>query len=372
MADNKKKILLVGNCYTTIASFRRELVIELVKLGYDVYVAFPEHSHGEIETGEDFAKEVGCHFLELRIERRSKKILKEVKAISELKKILVSINPDCVLTFTIKPNIYMGYLCKKRRIPYIMNITGLGSGLNDGTLRWALLLLYKNVANGAEKVLFQNKNDYQCFAKGGYKGKNAIFVPGSGVNLHKYLVKPYPKSDPCCFLFTARVMREKGIDEFIEAAKAFGDRTDISFEICGDCEEKYDSVLKKLSEEGVIVYHGRVSDVIPYLEKSSCVIIPTFYNEGISNCLLEAAAIGRPIITTDRPGSRETVDDGISGFLVEEKNADSLIAAIKRFLDLSYFERETMGIMGRNKIEKEFNREIVIDIYLKLLGDAID
>lgn len=367
-----KKILLIGNCYTTVAGFRKELVVELVRQGYDVYVSFPNHSHGESEKGEEFAEETGCSFIEIKINRRTINIFDEFGSFLRIKSVIKKVKPNCVLLFTIKVNVYGGMICAMKNIPYIINVTGLGSGLDRDIIGKLLRPLYICCANKANVVLFQNKSDYQYFIKAGYADTNAIFVPGSGVNLKRYQLLPFPKTDNCMFLYTARVMKEKGIEEFLAIARAFEHDKKVSFEICGDCEEDYKGELEKLSKMGIIKYHGRVSNVIPYLQNCSCVVIPSFYHEGISNCLLEAAACGRAVITTNHPGCKEVVEPGVTGYLVKIKDTNDLLRAINEYLNIPFDSKEKMGRMARKKVEHEFDRNIVVTTYLKMISKISD
>ena len=174
------------------------------------------------------------------------------------------------------------------------------------------------------------------------------------------------------FLYTARVMKEKGIEEFLAIARAFEHDKKVSFEICGDCEEDYNGELEKLSKMGIIKYHGRVSNVIPYLQNCSCVVIPSFYHEGISNCLLEAAACGRAVITTNHPGCKEVVEPGVTGYLVKIKDTDDLLRAINEYLNIPFDSKEKMGRMARKKVEHEFDRNIVVTTYLKMISKISD
>ncbi len=362
-----KRILLLGNCYTTIVHFRRELIEYLVKYGYDVWISFPNHSHGEKETGEDVAREIGCRFIELKMDRRTANLVKEITLINSISHLIKTLHPDCVLTFTIKPNIYCGYICRKLRIPYIMNITGLGSGLGSGLIGKMLIGPYVNSANKAYKVFFQNSNDHSFFISYGYKDINADYLPGSGVNLEKYHILPYPKNKKIVFLYNARIMKEKGIDEYLRVAKHYMHDKNIEFHICGDCEDKYEKELKELSDQRIVIYHGRVSDMIKHLEECNCVILPSFYNEGISNCLLEAAACARPIITTDHPGCREVVENGVNGYLIKKKCADDLSLKVESFINLDREKQINMGKKGRIIVEKKFDRQIVIEKYASVI-----
>lgn len=195
-------------------------------------------------------------------------------------------------------------------------------------------------------------------------------LPGSGVNLQNYTVSEYPNGETIHFVFVSRIMKEKGIDQYLEAAKVIRARyPETRFHICGFCEQAYENRLKQMTDEGVIIYHGLVKDMASVYAKMSCTIHPTYYPEGLSNVLLESAACGRPIITTNRSGCREVIDDGINGYVVEEKNTQDLIDKIELFLTKSREERKQMGLAGRKKVEREFDRKIVIEKYISILTE---
>jgi galacturonosyltransferase len=161
-------------------------------------------------------------------------------------------------------------------------------------------------------------------------------------------------------------MKEKGIDQYLEAATYIRDKYPATtFHVCGFCEEAYESKLLELQDEGTIVYHGLVSDVREVIKQTHCTIHPSYYPEGLSNVLLESSACGRAIITTNRAGCREVVEDGVNGYVVEQKNAQDLIDKIEKFLSLNYEEKRQMGIFGREKVEKEFDRNIVVNAYME-------
>jgi len=182
----------------------------------------------------------------------------------------------------------------------------------------------------------------------------------------------YPGGNKTEFAFISRIMKEKGADQYLEAAERIKEKyPDTVFHVCGFCEEAYEERLSKLQKEGIIVYHGMVRDVRTIIKNMHCIIHPTYYPEGLSNVLLEASASGRPIITTNRSGCREVIDDGVNGFVAEQKNADDLVEKIESFLALNYEEKKQMGIEGRKKVEKEFDRQIVVDKYMKELGNQI-
>jgi galacturonosyltransferase len=193
-------------------------------------------------------------------------------------------------------------------------------------------------------------------------------LPGSGVNLEKYQPLPYPEDDKIIFTYIARVMKTKGIDEFLAAAETIKkEYSNVEFHICGYYEDDYKDIIEQAQKQGTIVYHGMVNDVRPYEEISHCIVLPTYHPEGISNVLLEAAACARPIITTNRPGCKEVVDDGINGYLVKEKDSQDLIRKMRQFMELSWEARRDMGLAGRSKVEKEFDRQIVVEKYLEYI-----
>lgn len=356
------KVLILANYDVGLYKFRKELLETLVK-EHEVYVSLPVG----IYTQE--LKNMGCHFIETEFDRHGTNPIQEFKQIGAYRKILKEIKPDIVFTYTIKPNVYGGMACRMQKVPYVVNITGLGTALeNPGMMQKITLILYKLGLKKAKKVFFQNTENRAFMlehnvVKGAYD-----LLPGSGVNVDYYTALDYPAGDTIDFVFIARVMKEKGIDQYLEAAEAIRSKfPNTRFHICGACEQAYEDKLQELQDRGVIIYHGLVKDMREIHKISSCTVHPTYYPEGLSNVLLESAASARPIITTNRAGCREVIDDGKNGFVVEQKNAKDLIEKIERFLNLSYEERKQMGLNGRHKVEKDFNRQIVIDKYLEEL-----
>ena len=192
-----------------------------------------------------------------------------------------------------------------------------------------------------------------------------VLLPGSGVNLDKHKALKYPcDKEKINFLFVARIIKEKGIDIYLNAAKQIHKNYDnTQFHICGHCDDKkYLEILKASGEH--ICYHGEQKDMLPFFQMAHCIVHPSYYSEGMSNILLEAASHARPIITTDQSGCREIIKDGESGFLVPIKNGEALVKAIERFLSLTWAEKKKMGLMGRIKVEQEFDRKIVAEMYM--------
>ncbi len=355
------KVLMISNVTSGLVSFRSEL-IERLSTEYEVIVLAPDNGK------RDVLESLGTSVIPMEMERHGTNPLKEMKVVSFYKQKMKEIKPRIVLSYTIKPNIYAGIAAASLGIPCVANITGLGPAVeNGGMIRMITIPLYRYGLRKAQKVFFQNTSnrDFMIAHRMVKKGQYDL-LPGSGVNLEKYTVQPYPQEDTVDFVFISRVIKEKGIDQYLDAAKAIKEKhPETRFHICGSCEEQYETVLKELHENGTVIYHGRIDDISGMHRKSACTVHPTFYPEGMSNVLLESCACGRPIITTDRPGCREIVDDGVNGFVVKQQDSIDLIEKIEQFLSLSWEERRQMGLAGRAKVEKEFDRNIVIDKYLK-------
>lgn len=353
------RVLIVANADIGLYKFRKELLEEIVKEN-EVFIALPK---GEFY---DELIAIGCHYIVTEIDRHSINPIKELKAVYLYKRLIKEIKPNIVFTYTIKPNVYAGMACAALNIPYVANVTGLGTAVeNPGIMRFVTVNLYKYGLRKAQKVFFQNTENMEFMVRNGIvKGPHDI-LPGSGVNLNNYTVSEYPNTETVDFVFVSRIMKEKGIDQYLDAAKVIRKRhPETRFHICGFCEQAYEEVLNQLDEDGTVIYHGLVKDMAEVYRHMSCTVHPTYYPEGLSNVLLESAASGRPIITTNRSGCREVVDDGVNGYVIEEKNSQDLIDKIELFLSTSVEERKQMGIAGRKKVEKEFNRQIVIEKYL--------
>lgn len=357
-----KKIMIVCNYLVGLMSFRKELLEKLLEKEYEIIVLAPN---------DDLSKkiiEMGCTFIPIEMESRGTNPIKDLKLINNYKKIIKSQKPDIVLTYTIKPNVYAGYVCGKLKVPYIANVTGLGTSVEQpGLLQKITLFLYKIGLKKAKCVFFQNKENLDFMLEHNIVSNNYKLIPGSGVNLKYHSILNYPKNSTIKFLFISRILYEKGIEEYLEAAKYIKKNyPNTEFHILGKCDdEKYEKILKKLENEKIIIYHGQVDDVRKYHKISNCTIHPSFYPEGMSNVLLESCAAARPIITTNRPGCKEIVEDGVNGYMIECKDTAGLIKKIEKFISLSYDEMKNMGLNGRKKVEREFDRKIVIESYLK-------
>lgn len=360
------RILILANNGIGLYKFRRELLEELVKENR-VLICLPD---GEFISE---LRKIGCKFVNCKlIDRHGTNPITELKLLEFYKQLIKKVKPDIVFTYTIKPNVYGGMSCARLGVPYVANVTGLGTAIaNGGFLQKISLILYKVGLRKAQKVFFQNTENQDFMLKHRIISTPYDMLPGSGVNLKQYQVQDYPNGENTDFVFAARVMKEKGIDQYLDAAKYIHKKyPNTRFHICGFCEQDYEEQLEKLREQDVIIYHGLVSDMTKIYKMCSCTVHPTYYPEGMSNVLLESAASARPIITTNRSGCREIVDDGVNGYVVREKDSKDLIEKIEKFLDLSVDERRQMGLAGRRKVEKEFDRQIVVEKYMAEIDKA--
>lgn len=355
------KVLFLVNHDVVIYNFRLELVERLLSDGHQVIVSSP---YGE---RIDDLIALGVQYHDITINRHGMNPVDELKILYSYNKLINEVKPDIVFGYTIKPNIYGAIAARKAGVPFLANITGLGTAVENGGWKEKLfVLLYKYAFKDINKVFFQNTENLQFFLdKGIAIGKEGL-LPGSGVNLQRFTVLDYPKNDVIHFAFISRIMKEKGIDQYLEAAQYIKRKyANTEFHICGFCESEYEGKMNEYIAKGIVNYHGMIRNVSEFLINIHCVIHPTYYPEGISNVLLEACASGRPIITTNRSGCREVVDDGINGFMICQKDTNALINAIERFLELSYEEKRNMGLNGRKKVENHFSRDIVVEAYLK-------
>lgn len=357
----KKKVLILVNHDVVIYNFRLELVEELLKQNYNVIISSP---YGE---RIDELKRIGAKYIEASMDRHGKNPLKELVLLKYYLKLIGKVKPDVVLTYTIKPNIYGAMAAAKFNVTCIANITGLGSAVeNNGIMQSLTVLLYKIAFRKIDTVFFQNEENKKFFENKKIAiGKHKL-LPGSGVNLERFSLLEYPNKDTVEFVFISRIMKEKGIEQYLEAAKYIRNKyPNTKFHICGFCEEDYEDKMIELQEKGIIIYHGMLRNVKELIAQIHCTVHPSFYPEGMSNVCLESAACGRPVITTNRSGCRETVDDGVTGYIVNPKDNEDLIEKLEKFIALSYEEKKKMGIMARTKMEREFDRQIVVKAYME-------
>lgn len=360
-SEKMKKIVILINDTTYAYNLRGAIIQRLIEANYDVVIV------GQLLEHQEKLKKMGARLIGVHTGRHGKNPFADLSLLLQYRRILKNENPDVVLTYNIKPNVYGGMACQNLHIHYLPNVTGLGTPVEiPGLMQKLTIRLYKIGVAGADCVFFQNTDNLKFFKKHGMLKQEARtrVLPGSGVDLEKYKLLPW-HDGKVHFLFVARVMKEKGIDLFLAAAHQFASN-DVIFDICGACDDpKYLQILKN---DPKVVYHGPQKDLRFYYEKCSCFLYPSYYPEGMSNVLLEAAASGRPVVAADRPGCRETLEDGVTGFLVPVNDVGAVLQAIEKFLQMSRDERRQMGISGRERVQKIFDRKIVVDAYI----DEID
>lgn len=393
------RILILSNSDLGLYKFRREF-IEALQKENKVYLSLPK---GELVTA--FCQ-MGCQFYATKMDRRGLNPFKDFLLLLRYLRIIWTVKPDFIISYTIKPNLYGGILARTCHIPYAMNITGLGSVFQrKGILQRMVVGLYGIACKGARVVFFENSENRQCFLERGILSHNkAIQLNGAGVNLEEYIYTKLPSEDGGIrFLFVGRIMRDKGIEELVEAAvklkdlqtllestdlernqkeiKKLLDTSDmgsdgnnpcvteqrlknhwrIQIDIVGDMEEDYVDFIKKYHRKGIIQYHGFRKDVKPFLQKAHCVVLPS-YHEGMSNVLLEGAAMGRALITSDIPGCREVVVDGVNGYLTRVCDGKHLYENMLKYVLLSYEEKALMGYKSRKHVEANFNRKEIVSL----------
>ena len=362
------RVALITNDTRFAYNLRREALFAMASEGHEVFLVAENIGY------EEELKSLGIKLVDMKVDRRGQNPFSDIGLFFRLWKTLRKLRPQIVFTNNAKPNVYAGIACQFLRIRYVPNVTGLGTPLEQpGKLQKLTAFLYKTGVRKASAMFFQNQENLSFFEQRHMlpSKTKVIMLPGSGVNLDARSVLPYPSDPPIVFLYVARIMKEKGIDVFLDVAKHFRALCeDVSFEICGQCDDpKYLKTLEELQENGIVVYHGLQNDLMPFYQKCSCFLYPSYYPEGMSNVLLEAAACGRPVIACDRSGCRETVDDGVSGYVVPINDSESTIRAVESFLSLTTEERCKMGLAGRRKMEEEFDRKKVVSEYLKMLKD---
>lgn len=358
------KILIATNHSYMLWRFRKEL-IETLSKDHEVVLSMPFVGH------EDDFKGMGLRCIDTPIDRRGIDLVNDMKLIRTYRRMLDEVRPDTVITYSIKPNIYLGRLCRRRGISYFTNVQGLGTAFEKPILSKVVSLMYRSALRSVGRVFFENSENAEYFTDRGMIPKEkAAVLPGAGVNTDEYpYVEPTGDRSVCSFLFVGRLMKEKGVDEFFDAARRIkSERGDgVRFDVVGLWEDSYEERVDSLVNDGIITFHGFKTDILPYYGMADCVVLPS-YHEGMSNVLLEGAATGRALITSDIPGCRETVADGVSGFLCKPKDTDSLCDAIRRFADLDPAARREMGLMGRRLVTEGFDKRRVVEMTVKEMG----
>lgn len=350
-----KKILIITNHSYMLYRFRRELIQHLMQT-HEVVLCMPFVGHEE-----DF-QAMGLKCIETELERRGTNPVTDLKLLRTYRDILQREKPDLVITYSIKPNIYAGLACRLKKIPYCVNVQGLGTAFQKPGIAQMVSVLYRLALKKARVVFFENQANADYFTDHRIIRKEQVkLLNGAGINLEAFPLVPYPKNDRFHFLYLGRIMQEKGIDELFAAMRRLHDRLgdQVVLDLVGFFEDNYQQQIDELVAQGIAVFHGFQSEPRPYYQMADCVVLPS-YHEGLSNVLLESAATGRPVITSDIHGCMEAVEPDVSGFLCRVKDSDSLYEQMLRMAALSREDREQMGLAGRHRMQTLFDKKLVV------------
>lgn len=358
------KILMITNHSYMLYRFRKELIRTLMQ-EHEVVLSMPFVGH------EDDFKAMGLRCINTEVDRRGINPKTDLKLFNTYRRLLKAERPDMVITYSIKPNIYAGMACSMAGIPFCANVQGLGTAFQRKGLAQFVTVLYKTALRKAKTVFFENQGNVQEFLDRKIISREQVtLLSGAGINLEEYPCEPYPENDALHFLYMGRIMKEKGIDELFTAMRRLhaemGDQ--VVLDLVGFFDDDYETEVNSLMADGIAVFHGFQSEPRPYYAAADCVVLPS-YHEGMSNVLLEAAATGRPVITSNIHGCKETVDPGVSGLLCRVKDADDLYNKMKWMVETSREVRFRMGQAARVKMEQEFDKKLVVEQTIREIQD---
>ena len=372
----KPIIALLTNNDDDVYCFRKELIEALIADGYEMLISCPDGPKFEL------MKDIPYIYDNPDIDRRGTNPVKDFGLLMHYRKLFKKYRPAVVLTYTAKPNVYASIAAHWMGIPVINNLTGLGSVVNESGMKQAFIMwLFKLAYQKSACMMFQNATNMQVaidqgMVKGDYK-----LIPGSGVNTDRYPLQPYPaggdgkEGEPIVFNYIGRVLHDKGVDDYIEAAKRIKAKyPQTEFNMLGFIEPTeihYEEDLRILGEQGIVQYRGSQKDVKPWVARAHATIHPSTYGEGMSNVLLESASMGRFIITTNNPGCQETLEHEKTGFIYQGGNVDALVETIERFLAMPNETRQKMGEAGRERVKAQFSREFVIKAYKEKINELL-
>ena len=373
----KNIIALLTNNDDDVFCFRKELIEGLIAEGYEMLISCPDGPKFEL------MKDIPYIYDNPDIDRRGTNPVKDFGLMMHYHKLFKQYKPSVVLTYTAKPNVYASLAASQLGIPVINNLTGLGSVVNEKGLKKAFIMwLFKQAYRKSACMMFQNETNMKVAINAGMVKGRYRLIPGSGVAIDRYPLQPYPEGGdgktgaPIVFNYMGRVMYDKRVDDYIEAAKRIkANYPQTEFNLLGfiePTESHYEQELKDLEKAGIVIYRGSQKDVRPFVARAHATVHPSTYGEGMSNVLLESASSGRFLITTDNPGCKETVEDGKTGFIYHGGRVDELVSCIERFLALNNEQRKTAGEFGRQRMEKQFSRQIVIDAYKEEITRILD
>ncbi len=363
------RILLTVNLAWNILNFRMGVVRALITAGHDVSVLAPGDGAGLAAAG--------VRHIPLEMDAKGLSPLSGVALTAQMMRHFRKERPDVILSWTIKNNIFGAMAARRVGVPFIPNVSGLGTAfLSGGALQFVAQTLYRRAFRSLETVFFQNAEDRDLFTQRRLvRFEQAQLLPGSGIDLTRFIPTPLPDTAPV-FLMVARLLRDKGVVEFAQAARIVRKtHPDATFCLLGalDADNRSaipETLLREWEAEGIIRYLGTAPDVRPHIAQAHCVVLPS-YREGAPRTLIEAAAMGRPVIATDVPGCRAVVERGQTGLLCEARSGESLAEACLQFLDMSPEARAAMGQAGRARMEEHYDEKLVVNAYLAAIDRAV-
>lgn len=362
-------MLIAANSCWNLANFRAPIIRGLIDGGYRVVASAP------LDDAAPSLLALGVEIEAIAMDARGVSPLNDARLLRDYRKLIRRVRPDAFLGFTAKPNIFGSAAAASLGVPAINTITGLGTGfLSGGVLRSIVSILYRWGMRRSRKVLFHNQEDRDMFVRSRLISvEQAGVVAGSGIDLDRFTASPRAdRGGPPVFLFVGRLLRDKGLGEFLEAASIVRGQRPARFQVIGSVEDHPKAIARDCIEaaaaSGAVELLGRTDDVRPFIADADCVVLPS-YREGLPRVLLEAAAMTRPVIATDVPGCRQVVDEGITGLLCEPRSACALAQALLKVAAMSPGDRSAMGQRGRAKVEREFSGVRVLATYLEALDD---
>ena len=377
----KKNILILSSASFSLSNFRGDFVKQLLKEGFKVYCGAPDFSDKTLRLVD----EIGGIPVKYNLQRTGLNPFSDLKTIGELRNILKIHEIDILFPYTIKPVVYGSFAARKLKLPVISLITGLGFtfsrvSVKAKALQWVTELLYRRALKSNRAVVFQNSDDLQLFIERKIvtKKQSLHVVDGSGINLEKFSFKPrkHDENSEVNFVLVGRLMKEKGVELFMEAAKILRSKYPNSrFHIIGEPPKNNSSAvseteLKELHRQEVIVYHGKSENVAKVISELDVFVLPSYYREGVPRSILEALSSGMPIITTDQPGCRETVSENKNGFLIPPQQQQPLTDALTYFLE-SPETIAQMGLESRKLAENKFDVNIINRDLMKIISESV-
>lgn len=362
-------VLFCCNSVFGVVNFRSGIIRSLVQRGYRVVVVAPRDDHVEK------LQSLGAEYVEWHLVARGTRLASEIGAIRRLRSTYRKVRPDLAFHFTIKPVIYGALAARSLRIPFVSVLTGLGYAfINVNWISRAATALYRLTLRWSREVWFLNVDDCEALkSRGLLTGVPIRMLPGEGIDTSVFHPTGRPTSTQPRFLLVARLLRDKGILEFVEAARLLRRRgTTAQFCLLGSVDADNPTAISRQEvdawhAEGIVTYLGVAHDVRPYIAAADCIVLPS-YREGLPRSLLEASAMGKPVIATDVPGCKQAVIDGATGLLCRPRDASHLAETMQRLLDMPQDERERMGCSGRNFVVEHFDEHLVVRHYFDVLG----